>query len=854
MEAFKLLARIIVQKQEAEKDLDAFENKMKGLDEKIKKSAGEMASYSLTKVGKGLQTVGSGLTKYITKPALVAGTAMAGITLKKGWDRMTSIDNAKVKLGALGNSAKDVKNIMNNALASVKDTTYGLDEAATTAAGAVASGVKAGKPLERYLTNVADLAAVAGTGMGEMGYILNKVQASGRASNQELGMLTERGLPVYEWLAKESGKTADEIFNMASKGQISSEMLQNAIEKNIGGAAKKIGSKTIRGAIANFGASLSRVGANFIGSADDADSFAGKVLPILNNAMKKMGGVEDAAKRWGKVAGEVFGAIVQYFKNGKVDTDKLSESGKNLFSKLKPVLSIIKLITKAFGKMSGKGKLHFAVTAVAAGPLLKATGKVMGKMSKTYEWYKKNEKQIHALGGATKKYGGKLMGLVKPAKLAAGAQKLLAGALVPLPVLIIIGVIAALIGMFVLLWKKSDAFRQFWKDAWKDIKDAAMEVWEALKPIVETVMDAIQDIIDIILGTIKDIWHEYGSDIKEFCTEVFKIIETVIMTVMESIKEVVSAVWDAIKTFWHMYGDEIKAYTKLVWDTIKNVVEAAMEIIKAVIKIVMSLIKGDWEGVWEGIKQVVSGIWAAIKATISYYIGLVLITISAVWSTIKELTGAIWEAIKNTITSIWDTIKSVVTSAINGVKNTVTNIWNSIRSTTTSIWNGIKSAITTPISSAISFVQSGINKIKGLFNFRVRWPHIPVPRFHVSGSLNPLQWLKGNKPHISITWHAEGGIMEKPTIFGMNGINLMGGGEAGPEAIAPISKLRTYLKDTVDNKGVESRLDSLIALLENLLPEVIDNMDKNIVLDSGELIGKIDKDLGALNTLKERGI
>ena len=480
MELFELFAKIIVDKSKAEQDLNDFSDKAEKASKKVDDSFGKTATFALETTGKGLRSLGGGLTKYITKPALVAGTAMAGITLKKGWDRMTSIDNAKVKLGSLGNSAKDVKAIMNNALASVKGTAYGLDEAATTAASAVASGVKAGKPLEKYLTNVADLAAVAGTSMGDMGYIMNKVQASGRATNQELGMLAERGLPVYEWLGKEAGKSADEIFKMASKGQISSEMLQNAIEKNIGGAAKKIGSKTIQGAIANFGASLSRVGANFLGSADDANSFAGKVLPILNSAMDKMGGVEELAKRWGAVAGEVFGAVVQYFKDGKVNTDKLSGSAKSLFSSLKPILSIIKFIAKAFGNMSTEGKAHFAMAAIAAGPLLKATGNVALKMSSTYKWYKKNETQIHALGNAAKnggkmmfsamskagtaavQYGGKMLELAKSSKAAAFAQKLFTGALIPLPVLIIIGAITALIAIFVVLWHKSEEFRNFW--------------------------------------------------------------------------------------------------------------------------------------------------------------------------------------------------------------------------------------------------------------------------------------------------------------------------------------------------------------------------------------------------------
>lgn len=816
MKLFELFAKIVVDKSKAEEDLNEFSDKAEKTSKKVDESFGQTASWGLKTVGSGLQHIGSGLTKYITKPALIAGTAMSGITLKKGWDRMASIDSAKVKLQALGNSAKDVKSIMDNALTSVKGTSYGLDEAATIAASAVASGVSAGKPLEKYLTNVADLAAVAGTSMGDMGYIMNKVQASGRATNQELGMLAERGLPVYEWLAKESGKTADEIFNMASRGQISSEMLQNAIEKNIGGAAKKIGSKTIRGALANFGASLARVGANFLGSADDADSFAGKVLPLLNKAMDKMGGVEEAAKRWGKVAGEVFAAIVQYFQTGQVDSDKLSESGKKVFSSIKPILSILKLIGKAFGSMSTEGKIHFGMAAVAAGPLMKATGGIMTKMSAAYGWYKKNAVMLGKMGGAVKRYGGKLFGLVKPTNLAAGAQKLFTGALIPLPILAIIGAITALIGVFTLLWKKSAAFRNFWKSTWVSVKKAAIDTWTAIKPIVMTVMNTIRDIVNIVLGTIRDLWHQYGGDIKAFVHSMFKVIETVVLTTMNVIKTIISTVWSVIKVLWKTYGSTITGVVKGVFGGIKTIIGGAMRAIKGIIQVVMSILKGDWKGVWNGIKNIVKGVWSAIKGIIK----------------------AALSAIKGVIKGILKTIKAIFKTA-----------WNAIKHVTTSVWNGIKNAILKPFKAVINFIKSGIKKIKNLFHFKIKWPHIPLPHFKVSGSLNPLKWLKGQIPKIKIAWYAKamdkGLIMNEPTIFGINARtgSLMAGGEAGSETVVGTSSLMDMIQRAVNSQN-DKIIDVLIAILEQIKVS-----DKNSQKRADDLISNLniewnDRELG----------
>src|SRR5690606_12175747 len=156
---------------------------------------------------------------------------------------------------------------------SVKGTAFGLDEAATTAANAVAAGVPPGKELTRYLSLTADAAAIAGSSMSEMGSIINKVTTSGKAYNSELQMLSDRGLPIYQWLGAEANRTAAAIFDMASNGQIYTDMLLNAIEKHIGGAAKIMGEESFSAAIANIGADIARIGANFLDAGGKAGGF-----------------------------------------------------------------------------------------------------------------------------------------------------------------------------------------------------------------------------------------------------------------------------------------------------------------------------------------------------------------------------------------------------------------------------------------------------------------------------------------------------------------------------------------------------------------------------------------------------
>ena len=129
---------------------------------------------------------------------------------------------------------------MNSAMESVKGTSYGMDAAATTAASAVAAGIQPGKELTRYLSLTADAAAIAGASMADRS-IINKVQTSQISYTDDLNQLADRGIPIYQWLAEAAGITAAQVKEMASEGQISSQMFLDAIEKNIGGAAKIMG-------------------------------------------------------------------------------------------------------------------------------------------------------------------------------------------------------------------------------------------------------------------------------------------------------------------------------------------------------------------------------------------------------------------------------------------------------------------------------------------------------------------------------------------------------------------------------------------------------------------------------------
>ena len=179
-------------------------------------------------------------------------------------------------------------------------------------------------------------------------------------------------------------------------------------------------------------------------------------------------------------------------------------------------------------------------------------------------------------------------------------------------------------------------------------------------------------------------------------------------------------------------------------------------------------------------------------------IGLIILAITALVAAFVYLWNNC-EGFRNFWIGLWDGIKSAAGSTVEwlkgawaGVSSFFTNSWASIKSIATSVWTGIKNAITSPITSAWNLVSGVIEKLKNAFNFKWSLPKLKLPHISVSGGKAPYGIAgKGKLPSFSIEWYKDGGIMTSPTVFGINPAtgSLMAGGEAGAEAVLPLSVL-----------------------------------------------------------------
>lgn len=291
--------------QMARQELMRAESAFNDIEREINQTAEAQRQFN-SDIRNGQSDVNELVSKFRNLAITVGSLFAIGSVFKGGFDRLIGIDTANAKLQALGHNIQAVEVIMGNALNSVTGTSFRLEEAVNTAASAVAAGIKPGQQLEKYLSLTADAAAIAGTGMNEMGAIFNKVTTSGMIQAMELNQIADRGIPIFQMLADEMGVTAQEIRKLASEGRISSGIFLNAIDSGFGGAAQAMGTASFQATMDNIGASVGRIGANFINGSGDGQGFFDQVKPLMVDLLDTLKGFEAQAAKIGDVLGSVF--------------------------------------------------------------------------------------------------------------------------------------------------------------------------------------------------------------------------------------------------------------------------------------------------------------------------------------------------------------------------------------------------------------------------------------------------------------------------------------------------------------------------------------------------------------------
>lgn len=181
------------------------------------------------------------------------------------------------------------------------------------------------------------------------------------------------------------------------------------------------------------------------------------------------------------------------------------------------------------------------------------------------------------------------------------------------------------------------------------------------------------------------------------------------------------------------------------------------------------------------------------KENISNFGSKVKENVTTKFSDMKEKAVDSFSNLKEKASSKMSDLKSSVSDKVEAMKDKFKSFGSTAKNRFLGALDSIKSKIGDKWSSIKEKMSGWLGKIKDLFKFNWKLPKPKLPK--ISWEWKEIADGLLKIPTFKIEWHAKGGVFNQPTLLQSNQGSIHGVGDAGPEAIAPISTLQSYIKD-----------------------------------------------------------
>lgn len=381
------------------------------------------------------------------------------------------------------------------------------------------------------------------------------------------------------------------------------------------------------------------------------------------------------------------------------------------------------------------------------------------------------------------------------------------------PITWIVAGITLLVGGFIYLWNTSEELRGFWIGLWDDITGFFGDAKEKLSDGINNIggfftslpdkisggisnfkesvkagfseaYNSIDAITDGRLSAVVDVTKEKLNNIKSAYEEHGGGIQGVFSAGLQTVNEIATAKYDVLNALTGGKLEEIHNMASEKFEALKNTASEKLEGIVSVATEKLDNMKSVYEENGGGIKGIASVMYTELNSMTDGKLGSML-----------QMTQSKLDNIKSKYEENGGGIKGIVSAGFQAIHEISTMKFDAINTLTGGKLQAMKDAWSLKMEEIHEKFFSGIEKIKSLFNFEWKFPDLKMPHFSISGSfsLNPP-----SVPSIGVQWYAKGAVLNAPTLFGINGNQLMGGGEAGAEAVLPISVLEEYISNSMN--------------------------------------------------------
>lgn len=396
------------------------------------------------------------------------------------------------------------------------------------------------------------------------------------------------------------------------------------------------------------------------------------------------------------------------------------------------------------------------------------------------------------------------------------------------PVMLVAGAIAALVAGFIWAYNEVEPFRTAIDGVVAQFRDTFGPILQQVGGFLSTVMrQALTGLADIITTYVVPAVSAFG----EFLT---------------------TTVFPVLQQFSEWFGLNIIPVLQQLWGFLaENILPLLGQFADFVLTTVVPALGELWCWFAENIVPILQDLWGFFTENIlpvlaqfaGFVTGTVVPAIGDMWgwfsSNILPVLRDVWSFISANILPIFGQFAGFVTGTVVPALG--------------DLWNWFSANILPAIKSVGDKVKWCMDRFGDLARFigglKIEFPRFRLPHLKYSGEFS---LIPPKVPKFWIEWYAKGAVLNKPTIFGMNGGNPMAGGEAGPEAVSPISVLQDYVSAAVSeaNGGMA---DAICAAIDRLA-------ERDIVLEvagrqiATAIAGDTDRVNGARQNLANRGL
>lgn len=273
------------------------------------------------------------------------------------------------------------------------------------------------------------------------------------------------------------------------------------------------------------------------------------------------------------------------------------------------------------------------------------------------------------------------IGLIVAATYAqTAAQWALNAAMEANPIGIVIVAIVALVSAILLLYDKSEKFRNFVNTVFGEVKEIALGLWDSIKavleeakPLIEATWEFIKQVFSVALDFIIWLFGNAWDGIKVIWDYVepyfYMLMEGIRITVAwlaENLPVFFENAWNAIKAVW----DFVEPYFLLIWNNIETI-----------FSVVAAVLGGDFGAAWDAIKEwwnnavkYFADIWEGIKNVFINVVSYFGDKFQAAFNKVKE-----WFTLENFKTVFHDSIIGGLEAIIEDVGNAAKKVWEEIK-------------------------------------------------------------------------------------------------------------------------------------------------------------------------------